>query len=535
MVNPSDRLPKGRRAPRKPKPKNLSKCDSSGIKSDNYDMDHFHWMEKMIECPVYHPSKEEFEDPLAYVHKISPEASKFGICKVIPPVIPSTPAGIVLMNEKKDFKFTTKVQPLRLPKWKNGEKGTFYMSGRNYSLCEFENMANKATARKYQISGCLPSSYVENEFWTEMIHRKKRRVEYGINVDGSAFSCSPHDPLSSSKWNLKTLPQQPRSSLRLIESPIPGVSEPMLYIGMLFSMFAWHVEDHYLYSINYHHCGAPKTWYGVSGYSALRFEIVVRKNIYNRDILSVNGEYTATFDLLSEKTTMFSPKILLQNDVPVYKAVQMPGEFVITFPQAYHAGFSHGFNCGEAVNFATGDWFSFGLEATTRYALLKRMPIIPFEELLCKEAKLLSNSSNHNLKVSFAFLMRLHHVARWFLKKFRKSVKSISVESQETIFCFICKRECYVAYVVCKCNRDPICLFHEREICNCRCGKSCGLYIREDIQELELVADMFEEEEEVHENVELQLKRDPFFLVMQNLSTSSEFEYIPSYSEVQKQ
>lgn len=28
---------------------------------------------------------------------------------------------------------------------------------------------------------------------------------------------------------------------------IQGVTDPMLYIGMLFSMFAWHVEDHYLY------------------------------------------------------------------------------------------------------------------------------------------------------------------------------------------------------------------------------------------------------------------------------------------------
>lgn len=26
-----------------------------------------------------------------------------------------------------------------------------------------------------------------------------------------------------------------------------GITDPMLYIGMLFSMFAWHVEDHYLY------------------------------------------------------------------------------------------------------------------------------------------------------------------------------------------------------------------------------------------------------------------------------------------------
>ena len=38
----------------------------------------------------------------------------------------------------------------------------------------------------------------------------------------------------------------------------------MLYFGMLFSMFCWHVEDNYMYSVSYLHEGAPKTWYGVS-------------------------------------------------------------------------------------------------------------------------------------------------------------------------------------------------------------------------------------------------------------------------------
>lgn len=35
--------------------------------------------------------------------------------------------------------------------------------------------------------------------------------------------------------------------LRSVVLTFQGVTEPMLYIGMLFSMFAWHVEDHYLY------------------------------------------------------------------------------------------------------------------------------------------------------------------------------------------------------------------------------------------------------------------------------------------------
>lgn len=37
------------------------------------------------EAPTYYPTEEEWRDPVEYVKKISPEASRYGICKVVPP------------------------------------------------------------------------------------------------------------------------------------------------------------------------------------------------------------------------------------------------------------------------------------------------------------------------------------------------------------------------------------------------------------------------------------------------------------------
>ena len=53
--------------------------------------------------------------------------------------------------------------------------------------------------------------------------------------------------------------------------------------------------------------------------------------------------------------------------VGVVTTVQRPGEFIVTFPAAFHAGFSHGFNCGEAVNVADAHWLPFGRSAVESY------------------------------------------------------------------------------------------------------------------------------------------------------------------------
>nr|XP_043628599.1 lysine-specific demethylase JMJ706-like [Erigeron canadensis] len=507
-------------------------------KVEKFGTNDLEWTEQIPECPVYYPTKEEFEDPLVYLQKIAPEASRFGICKIVSPLSASVPAGIVLMREKAGFKFTTRVQPLRLAEWNTDDKVTFFMSGRNYTFRDYEKMANKVFARRYYSAGCLPSTYVEKEFWQEIACGKTESVEYACDVDGSAFSSSPTDQLASSKWNLKKVSRLSRSTLRLLERTIPGVTEPMLYIGMLFSMFAWHVEDHYLYSMNYHHCGAAKTWYGVPGHAALDFEKVVRQEVYTHDILLTDGEDGA-FDVLLEKTTLFPPNILSQNGVPVYKAVQKPGEFVVTFPRAYHAGFSHGFNCSEAVNFAIGDWFLLGSIASHRYALLNRAPLLPHEELLCKESMILRSTmeyedqysedmiSHQNIKAAFINLIRFQHRIRWCLLK-SSEYMGASTHSHGTILCSICKRDCYVAYINCNCYLHPVCLRHEFKLLNLTCGDNYSISVREDILDMEAVASMFEQEKDVVTEVQKQSEISNDMILLSKLYPLTENEaYIP--------
>lgn len=37
------------------------------------------------EAPVFRPTEAEFRDPMQYIRSISERASKFGICKIVPP------------------------------------------------------------------------------------------------------------------------------------------------------------------------------------------------------------------------------------------------------------------------------------------------------------------------------------------------------------------------------------------------------------------------------------------------------------------
>ncbi|KAG0465604.1 hypothetical protein HPP92_019768 [Vanilla planifolia] len=77
-----------------------------------------------------------------------------------------------------------------------------------------------------------------------------------------------------------------------------------------------------------------------------------------------------------------SPEVLIGSGIPCCRLVQNVGEFVVTFPGAYHSGFSHGFNCGEASNIATPGWLKVAKEAAVRRASTNCPPMVSHYQLL---------------------------------------------------------------------------------------------------------------------------------------------------------
>lgn len=202
---------------------------------------------------------------------------------------------------------------------------------------------------------------LERDYWNIVeTHTQELSVHYGNDVDtstfGSGFPLSERgraiqgttnpekvnlpdpkfgeeDYYKETWWNLNNIPSAPDSVLRHLRVGINGINVPWMYHGCLFSTFCWHNEDNYLYSINYHHKGAPKQWYGIPG---TKKDAEGLEKVFKR-YLSMKMRDVP--DLLHHITTMFSPRLLQNDDVPVYKAVQHAGEFVVTFPMAFHGKF----------------------------------------------------------------------------------------------------------------------------------------------------------------------------------------------------
>ncbi|SPO25323.1 probable regulator Ustilago maydis 1 protein (Rum1) [Ustilago trichophora] len=311
---------------------------------------------------------------------------------------------------------------------------------------------------------------VEREFW-RLVHSQNEEVEveYGADVHstthGSALPTQETHPLSAysrDKWNLNNLPILPGSLLQYIKSDISGMTVPWIYVGMIFSTFCWHNEDHYTYSINYQHWGETKTWYGIPGQDAEKFENAMRK--------AAPDLFETLPDLLFHLTTMMSPEKLKKEGVRVVACDQRANEFVVTFPKAYHSGFNHGLNLNEAVNFALPDWIFDDLESTRRYQRFRKPAVFSHDQLLITVSQ-----QSQTIETAVWLEAAMQEMVDREIAK-RNALREIIPDLKEEVYeedvaesqylCAHCTIFCYLGQLTSPKADGVACLDHGFEVCN---------------------------------------------------------------------
>ncbi|XP_076837589.1 lysine-specific demethylase 4A [Brachyhypopomus gauderio] len=285
------------------------------------------------------PTMEEFKNFNRYIAYIESQgAHKAGLAKIIPP------------KEWKPRRSYDDIDDLLIPapiqQVVTGQSGLFTqynIQKKAMTVKEFRKTANsdKFCSPRYDDFEELERKYWKNVTFNPPI--------YGADVNGTLY-----DP-DVNEWNIGRL----RTILDTVENDsgitIEGVTTPYLYFGMWKTTFAWHTEDMDLYSINYLHFGEPKSWYTVPPEHGKRLERLAK------GFFPGSSQNCEAF--LRHKMTLISPSILRKYGIPFEKITQEAGEFMVTFPYGYHAGFNHGFNCAESTNFATMRWIDYGKQA----------------------------------------------------------------------------------------------------------------------------------------------------------------------------
>ncbi|KAI1883317.1 hypothetical protein AGOR_G00243950 [Albula goreensis] len=289
---------------------------------------------------TFYPTREEFKNFSRYIAYIESQgAHRAGLAKIVPP---------------KDWKprgsyddIDDLVIPAPIQQVVTGQSGLFTqynIQKKPMTVREFRKTAN---SDKFCSPRYVDFEELERKYWKNLTFNAPI---YGADVNGTLY-----DP-DVNEWNIGHLNTILDTVERDSGITIEGVNTPYLYFGMWKTTFAWHTEDMDLYSINYLHFGEPKSWYCVPPEHGKRLERLAK------GFFPGSSQNCEAF--LRHKMTLISPSILKKYGIPFEKITQEAGEFMVTFPYGYHAGFNHGFNCAESTNFATQRWIEYGKQAT---------------------------------------------------------------------------------------------------------------------------------------------------------------------------
>ncbi|XP_061530863.1 lysine-specific demethylase 5B-B isoform X2 [Phycodurus eques] len=423
----------------------------------------------------------------------------------------------------------------------------FEQAYRDYSLRGFGQMADAFKSDYFNMPvHMVPTELVEKEFWRLVgAIEEDVTVEYGADIASKEFGSGFPIPNGKFKvtpadekylkcgWNLNNMAMMNPSVLTHVTADICGMTLPWLYVGMCFSSFCWHIEDHWSYSINYLHWGEPKTWYGAPGFAAEQLEEVMKK--------LAPELFESQPDLLHQLVTIMNPNTLMSHGVPIYRTNQCAGEFVVTFPRAYHSGFNQGFNFAEAVNFCTVDWMSLGRQCVNHYRMLHRYNVFSHDEMVCNMA-----AKAETLDVVLA--SAVHKDMAIMILEEQEQREKVSkmglVQWQEAKYdhlqdderqCAKCRTTCYLSAITCPCSPGVlVCLHHISDLCSCPVT-NYTLNYRYTLEDLLPMMNASKQRAEqydawasrVSETLEAKLEKKKGLPVFRSLLAESESEHFP--------
>ncbi|PNI18200.1 KDM5D isoform 1 [Pan troglodytes] len=413
------------------------------------------------ECPVFEPSWAEFQDPLGYIAKIRPIAEKSGICKIRPPADWQPPFAVEVDN----FRFTPRIQRLNELEAQTRVKLNYLDQIAKFWEIQGSSLKIPNVERKILDLYSLSKIVIE-EGGYEAICKDRRwarvaqRLHYppGKNIGSLLRShyeriIYPYEMFQSGANHVEC--KQPPEAFGFEQATQEYTLQSFGEMADSFKSDYFNMPVHMVPT----ELVEKEFWRLVS---SIEEDVTVE---YGADIHS--KEFGSGFPVSNSKQNL-SP------EEKVVRTNQCAGEFVITFPRAYHSGFNQGYNFAEAVNFCTADWLPAGRQCIEHYRRLRRYCVFSHEELICKMAAF-PETLDLNLAVAVHKEMFIMVQEERRLRKalLEKGVTEAEREAFELLpdderQCIKCKTTCFLSALACyDCPDGLVCLSHINDLCKC--------------------------------------------------------------------